>query len=446
MKNKTITVLLIFAFAVSGMLIGCKHDGTVKPVKQSAETETCLQCHESNTPGIVGQWKTSHHYREAVGCYECHQADSGDSDAFNHNGQNISIIVSPLDCAGCHPDEQEQFDGSHHAEAGEILDSLDNVLAEIVEGDMTFNGESPVVVSGCAACHGSRVLILDNGTMDPATFPNTGIGRLNPDGSKGACSACHNRHEFSKAQARRPGNCGRCHLGPDHPQAEIYAESQHGILFDANEDELNLDDEDWVVGVDYTAAPTCATCHMSATPTQQVNHDIATRNSWNLRAAISSYTDDWETKRDNMKDVCQQCHSYNHVDNFYIQLDAGVHLYNNKFGLPGKEIHDAIRSAGIISNTVNFDDKLEWYYWELWHHEGRRARSGLAMMGPDYVQWHGFYDIAENFYFELVPEAIELCEAEIAEGSDLADEAQTILDRIEVIMDADEHDWFDLDI
>jgi len=443
MKNKLITGLLIFAFAVSGLLTGCKKD---IPVNLSTETEACLKCHESNTPGIVGQWKAGQHYREAVGCYECHQADSGDADAFDHNGQTLSIIVSPLDCAGCHPNEQDQFDGSHHAEGGEILDSLDNVLAEIVEGALTFNGESPVVVSGCAGCHGSRVVILDNGTIDPATFPNTGIGRLNPDGSKGACSACHNRHKFSKAQARRPENCGRCHLGPDHPQAEIYAESQHGILFDASEHELNLDDDDWVVGVDYTAAPTCATCHMSATPNQPVNHDIATRNSWNLRAEISSYTEDWETKRDKMQDVCLQCHSSNHVDNFYVQLDAGVNLYNNKFGLPGKEIHDAIRSAGIISNTVNFDDKLEWYYWELWHHEGRRARSGIAMMGPDYVQWHGFYDIAENFYFELVPEAIELCEAEIAAGSALADESQTILDRIEEIMNEEEHDWFDLDL
>ena len=30
------------------------------------------------------------------------------------------------------------------------------------------------------------------------------------------------------------------------------------------------------------------------------------------------------------------------------------------------------------------------------------------MMGPDYVQWHGFYEIAERFYFELVPEAEHL--------------------------------------
>ncbi len=30
------------------------------------------------------------------------------------------------------------------------------------------------------------------------------------------------------------------------------------------------------------------------------------------------------------------------------------------------------------------------------------------MMGPDYTQWHGFYDIAEKFYIELVKEAEQL--------------------------------------
>jgi hypothetical protein len=27
------------------------------------------------------------------------------------------------------------------------------------------------------------------------------------------------------------------------------------------------------------------------------------------------------------------------------------------------------------------------------------------MMGPDYVQWHGFFEVADRFYNEFVPEA-----------------------------------------
>jgi len=47
-------------------------------------------------------------------------------------------------------------------------------------------------------------------------------------------TACHQRHEFSVAQARQPENCGKCHMGPDHPQIEIFKESKHGINYYAN--------------------------------------------------------------------------------------------------------------------------------------------------------------------------------------------------------------------
>ncbi|MHC4819704.1 MAG: multiheme c-type cytochrome, partial [Planctomycetota bacterium] len=125
--------------------------------------------------------------------------------------------------------------GSHHAKGGRILGSLDNVLAEVVEGNNAFvtpgfpEGVSAAAVNGCWQCHGSQVKVLKDGQLDPATWPNTGIGRINPDGSEGSCTACHSRHAFSAAQARHPDNCGKCHMGPDHPQKEIYEESKHGI-------------------------------------------------------------------------------------------------------------------------------------------------------------------------------------------------------------------------
>jgi hypothetical protein len=41
----------------------------------------------------------------------------------------------------------------------------------------------------------------------------------------GQCQKCHLRHEFSLEQARKPETCNACHIGPDHPQWEIYQES-----------------------------------------------------------------------------------------------------------------------------------------------------------------------------------------------------------------------------
>lgn len=430
-------------------------DCTLIPdIAQSAETETCLGCHETMNPGMVDRWYRSDHYLEAVGCYECHQAEASDVDAMNHNGETIAVIVSPTDCARCHSAEVDEFEASHHSAAGDILDSLDNRLAEIIEGDLSFEGESPAAVSGCAQCHGSVVVVEAGGGLSAATFPNSGIGRLNPDGSRGACSACHMRHDFSVEVARRPENCGRCHMGPDHPHIEVYEESQHGILFHAHEDEMALDSDSWVVGVDYTAAPTCATCHMGETRTQPLTHDVGTRLSWNLRAPISFETTDSAAKRGLMQDVCSACHSAPHIENFYEQLEAGVNLYNNKFAQPATDIYNAIRApfagAGApepLISTPTFDDELEWSYFYLWHHEGRRARAGLAMLGPDYTQWHGFYEVAERFYFEVIPQAREILEHHLDTTSpdyDARTDARATAIQVQIhdVLCRPEHLWF----
>ncbi|RLD54002.1 MAG: hydroxylamine oxidoreductase, partial [Bacteroidetes bacterium] len=242
-----------------------------------AGTKHCISCHSEKGVGkvIAEQWKESKHAEVGVGCLECHKAEEGDVDAYEHEGDLIATIVTPKDCGRCHMEEVEQFTSSHHADAGMIMGSLDNVLAEVVEGHTAFNnGANPAAASGCWQCHGSKVALLmdsegnpvkdDKGILkfDPKTWPNTGIGRINLDGSKGSCAACHNRHHFSVAQVRQPENCGKCHMGPDHPQIEIYNESKHGINYHAHREEMNLDSKPWIVAEDYIAAPTCATCHM----------------------------------------------------------------------------------------------------------------------------------------------------------------------------------------
>ena len=271
------------------------------------------------------------------------------------------------------------------------------MLGEVVEG-------GPAAANGCRQCHGSEVKYLKDGKFDADTWPNSGIGRVNPDGSRGSCAACHGRHSFSSALARQPENCGKCHLGPDHPQMEIYSESKHGIQFRANIAKMNLEAKSWVVGKDYSAAPTCATCHMSATSNQPVTHDVGERISFTLRPVVSVKLENWEKRRAAMQDVCSNCHASGWVGNFYKQYENTIDLYNEKFAKPAKAIMDKLYAANKLTKTP-FDEKIEWTYYELWHHQGRRARMGTAMMGPDYTQWHGFYEVAKTFYTEFIPEA-----------------------------------------
>jgi hypothetical protein len=424
----------------------------------------------------------------------------------------IATVVTPNDCGACHAEETAEFSASHHAKAGNILASLDNFLAETVEGSrISFNPHSPTpgravdmvdglasAAIGCQQCHGAKTALRSTDgtriTVDElapdengrptsadavakivrneegrplyvqATWPNTGIGRLNLDGSRGSCSACHSRHDFSPRRARQPENCGKCHLGPDHPQKEIYEESKHGVAFRDLKEEMNLDATSWVLGVDYAAAPTCATCHISGHIRNdgKITHDPGERISWTNRPVVSLMMDtdinhaivtatdpeerralihdSWENKRGRMQEVCGHCHTPDYVNSFYSQYDNLVILYNEKFAKPGQMIMAELALQGMRTST-QFDEEIEWTWFYLWHHEGRRARHGASMMAPDYSHWHGMYEVAERFYMELIPQAREMAAHAISAGH--GSQGRAVNTVIDEILDRPEHVWFE---
>ena len=110
-----------------------------------------------------------------------------------------------------------------------------------------------------------------------------------------------------------------------------------------------------------------------------------------------------------MQGVCKSCHGINHVRNFYEQLDDVVNLYNDKFGKPGVKLVKMLKKDKIWENS-GFQHKLGYTWFEIWHHEGRRARMAAAMFAPDYTHWHGLYEISRNFYHEFLPEVQELAD------------------------------------
>jgi hydroxylamine dehydrogenase len=470
------------------------------PAVTPAQNKTCADCHRKNSPALVMEWERSVHSQFSVGCLDCHRSENGKPGAWLHEGSYVSVLVTPKDCSQCHEQEYKEFSRSHHARAGEILASLDNVLAEKAAGMSTNIADA---VNGCWQCHGGIVKfkrdpkgqLLTAGqsnkpVIDPDTWPNSGIGRLNPDGSKGACNACHSRHSFEAKLARAPENCGKCHLGPDHPQMEIYNESKHGIAFYANREKMALNKDSWVLGKDYSAAPTCATCHISSYMTPEGvakgnSHDVGERISWTLRPVLSAKLnqvtfedgskDDypetralpklgdevsvpeqlveneklvtkpakhtvaritpWQQRRDAMKGACLNCHNNSYVDNFYKQFDDLVLLYNDKFAQPAQQLMDRLSKDGALNPKAPFEHDVQWVFYELWHHEGRRARHGASMMGPDYTHWHGMYEVSKHFYTLLLPAAIE---AAARKSPELKKKYQDI---VEQILAKDENRW-----
>ncbi|MES9979443.1 MAG: multiheme c-type cytochrome [Candidatus Thiodiazotropha sp. 6PLUC6] len=422
------------------------------------EGKECVSCHKKASAGLTHEWQSSAHAEAGVNCLDCHLADQVDNDAIEHEGAIIATIVSPKDCGRCHTREFKETEGSVHAKALSLIKNRLPALADNLSG-------KEMVAAGCAQCHGSKVKVRGDGTLTPETWPNTGIGRINPDGSLGSCSACHGRHSFSKAQARDPSACTWCHTGPESPDDEVYRSSKHGMLYEANRSRMNLESDQWVLGKDYSAAPTCVTCHMGATPGVKASHDVGMRDAWSLNRPVSEQQyliifEDGdrrelpksqpaprrgtelnkldgsmakvkavatpERRRQIMKKVCLECHSKGFVKSAMKQFDDVVKLYNDKFGKPAQAIMSALYEMKLLT-PAPFDEPIEFSFWRLWHDEGTAARHGAAMMSPNYASWEGMHKVGQNFYGEFLPQLRQLAGEEKA--NDLIKTHVTSLDQ-----------------
>ncbi|MFH1983634.1 MAG: multiheme c-type cytochrome [Pseudomonadota bacterium] len=376
------------------------------PVRLIAESRadviagtTCVDCHRVKTPGVTKDWAAGVHARLNVDCYKCHRANTDSAVLKRHlqyDRHPISAVVSPINCGGCHPKQAEEYARSKHANTQEIMWKVDIWLNQ---------GHTNALerTTGCFDCHGTVVRLDQDGRPATGTWPNVGVGRINPDGSLGSCSACHTRHKFSKSEARKPEACDQCHLGPDHPQIEIYNESKHGTIYHAEGAAWEWDPEGrpWTAATDFRA-PTCAVCHMSAAGSQPASHDVTRRLSWETQAPLTVRPEDfkpfpsstsWREERKAMEAVCLQCHGTSWTAGHFDNYDRVIALYNDTYYRPVRVLMDDLYTMGLLSSGTYFDDPLEWQFYEFWHHEGRRARMGTAMMAPDYAWWHGFYEL-----------------------------------------------------
>ena len=191
---------------------------------------------------------------------------------------------------------------------------------------------------------------------------------------------------------------------------------------------------------------------MSATKNQDVTHDVGMRISWNNRPVVSVRPDKadakmglpggnipWQVRRQNMKNVCTSCHNKNWVNGFYTQYDALIDLYNNKFAIPGRTLYELAKP--LRRRQAAFSHRIDWTWFELWHHEGRRARHGASMMAPDYTHWHGTYELARNFYTRYIPELEDLAERAQRDPAKQAG-AKLLLQKIDEVLNSDDHKWF----
>ena len=355
--------------------------------------DDCVTCHLQQTPGIVEQYGHSTMAAAGVSCQDCHVVDEGYPGSVPHEGLFVLNQPTTAICQNCHVQEVAQFNQSRHGLPAYVAYAGEDVLTAVqkqIYASIPESGNDPEATRARNALHQLEGEAITRFACEGCHD----IGKPAADGSVGQCTSCHLRHEFSLEQARKPETCNYCHIGPDHPQWEIYQESPHGIAYATGGDGWHWDAEPGTLTAADFPAPTCATCHMSGFGSAGTTHDIGDRLTWFLFAPISSRRPAWQDNRVRMQGVCRECHNQNFITEFYAAADAATEQVNawvnvsNELIAPLKE-HDLLTAAP-------FDEPIDFTHFDLWHHWGRTAKFGVWMQGPDYVQWHGAYEILRD--------------------------------------------------
>lgn len=387
-----LTVVLVLGLALVMFAVNRAVTPTTEQVDALANSDNaCVTCHRNTTPGIVEQYGHSTMAASSVTCQDCHSVAEGYAGAVEHEGGYVLASPSAAMCAKCHGAEVAQFDASRHALPAYVAvfgtegmsQTLLDAYAAIPEGSFAPDKSRNAI----AALEGSAVTRF-------ACESCHNVGRPAADESVGQCQKCHLRHEFSLEQARRPETCNNCHIGPDHPQWEIYQESAHGIAYATSGDTWNWDAEPGTLTVNDFPAPTCAVCHMSSFGASGTTHDVGDRLTWYLFAPISQRRPAFQDNAVRMQNVCRECHNPQFIADFYTDGDALVEAINARV-VESDEIMQPLKDQGLLT-AAPFDEPIDFTYFELWHHWGRTAKFGAWMQGADYTQWHGAYEILSD--------------------------------------------------
>jgi len=491
MKEEMMKKKIFLAFMIILIPVVLFAQGTakkVKPLPMSQETQACLECHRVYTPGIVEDWQRSLHAKTipslamkkpeksrrisankipspltgvVVGCYECHGLNpEKHKDNFEHIGYKVNIIVTPKDCATCHPIEEKQYSGSKkaHAVGNLTKNSIYHTLVEtIISKKSIEKGEviqkevsESTRQETCFGCHGTEVKVsgvqsieTEIGVMEIPkliNWPNQGVGRINPDGSLGACSSCHPRHQFSIEVARKPYTCSQCHLEPDVPAWNVFKESKHGNIYFSNYTKWNFNSVPWKIGKDFQT-PTCSGCHNSLLVNSdgkvvaERTHDFGSRLWVRLFSLIYSHPQpihgdtsrlrnkeglplpttfngevakeglinekDQEKRKKMMSGICHQCHSTSWTNQHFLKLQNTIKEVDQMVlasTLLLLEAWEQGLAEGVPQGKNPFDEAIEQMWVRQWLFYANSIKYASAMTGaPDYATFkHGWWNLSEN--------------------------------------------------
>ncbi len=371
----------------------------------AVEKESCYSCHNRETPVIVGLWTSSAHAIAQVDCVACH----GEEYNTDHTSDHERIVVEAHVCARCHDKAAKgHFAGKHGIgfRAGQACTRNEKKTDEIAGGCKDCHEKGSLVPRQEAEC--SRFL-----AQSPEMQRQ---GCLMCHRIENRCDACHSSHSTDLKIVRNPEICRTCHMGPDHPQYEMWESSKHGIFYRQQ-------------GRKYS--PDCTTCHMPK-GTHNVSEGIT------MGLAGQEYPEDIRNKeRDRMLTICYRCHSksfaaQNLSDGDAIQrqsralvdeADKIIHeLDKQGLLLPSPSDRPAHPLSGNrieLGSQMLYEDlsRVEALFFRMKKFYYVISYKGVFHQNPDYAHWYG-----------NVP--LKLTLSEIRSEAELLKELKIMRDRI----------------
>lgn len=375
-------------------------------VKEVNTRQECVKCHAEQTGGWVRMWRKSPHanlsairnltpgdpryYKKAklkqieknlrsmgklgkdeqlaeVGCIDCHVGINTKKKA-DHT-KDLRLPDAAV-CGTCHlkefaereserdtikwPDGQWPTGRPSHA-----LDYRANVETGVWAGMAQRE-----IAAGCTGCHDVQ----------------------------NKCDACHTRHKFSVAEARKPEACALCHNGIDHDNVGQYMLSKHGTLYKTLGDGWNWETQlkDAFVKGGQTA-PTCASCHMEYKG--KYGHNVVRKVRWAnypvVPGVVKNISSRWAEKRkEAWIKTCTQCHSERFARSYFRVIDkatiAGVVKYEEASGVVAKLYEDGL----LVGQKTNRpappkpkkDDSAAQFYQLFWTKGNNPSPTELSLL------------------------------------------------------------------
>ena len=434
-----VSVILYASTAWSAAPLHARSLGTPSPPGQldlknvPEESLACVKCHvqKNITGSAIRDWQLSKHFEAGVACANCHipvkEAAAGILNASTVcEDKRVRRAVSPRNCAGCHPEQFEQFSTGKHAVAWLAMSAMPTTAMQphaLIEG-----------MKGCGGCH-----------------------RIGLD--EGKCDSCHTRHLFTAKEARRPEACMTCHMGFDHPQWEMYSTSKHGSIYaiEGSHWDWKLDLADWFKDPDHASAsrpraPVCATCHMPG-------GDHGVRTAWGFLALRLPEKDpewmayrqkiliglgvltpegkptprlevvkvgklarlsaeEWQVERDRMVRVCTNCHAEAFAQQNLAAADSII-KDSDKLVAEAIDVVEGLYKDGVIERPKDrppVPDLLRFYevkypieqkLYTMFLEHRMRSFQGAFHMNPDYQHWYGWAEMKRDLA-EIREEAAQL--------------------------------------